>query len=157
VRLRVLATLAAAPPRPAPEPAAPRGAARRILIADDNRDAAESMALVLRMLGHDVRSVHDGSEAVRTAEAFAPEVVLLDIGMPLMNGYDAARAMRAAPWGQEMFLVALTGWGQDDDRRRATEAGFDLHFTKPLEPADLRRIVEMKRAPGERAIHGGTA
>ena len=119
---------------------------RRILIADDNRDAAESMALVLRMIGNDVRTVHDGKHAVEEAEAFAPDVVLLDIGMPLLNGYDAARRMREASWGQDLVLVALTGWGQDDDKKKALEAGFDFHFTKPLEPADLRRIVGMTRA-----------
>ena len=146
VRLPILVREAAAPkPKAAPrkeQAAVPR----RILVADDNQDAAESMALVLRMLGNDVRTVHDGSEAVIVAEDFHPEVVLLDIGMPRMNGYDAARAIRAGKKGRSMLLVALTGWGQDDDRRRATDAGFDLHFTKPLEPTDLRRIVEMKRA-----------
>jgi PAS domain S-box-containing protein len=124
--------------------AAPGG--RKILIADDNRDAAESMALVLRMIGNDVRTVNDGMHAVEEAEAFAPDVVLLDIGMPLLNGYDAARRMREATWGQDLVLVALTGWGQDDDKKKAIEAGFDFHFTKPLEPADLRRIVGMTRA-----------
>jgi signal transduction histidine kinase/CheY-like chemotaxis protein len=142
-------------PPPEPQAAEKPKAGRRILIADDNQDAAESMALVLRMLGNDVRAVHDGSEAVKVAASFGPEVVLLDIGMPLMNGYDAARTMRAADWGKEMLLVALTGWGQDDDRRRATEAGFDLHFTKPLEPADLRRIVEMRRPNGNVIAEGG--
>ena len=142
-------------PRAEPQAAARPSAGRRILIADDNEDAAESMALVLRMLGNDVRAVHDGSEAVRVAASFDPEVVLLDIGMPLMNGYDAARAMRAAEWGKDMLLVALTGWGQDDDRRRATDAGFDLHYTKPLEPADLRRIVEMRRPNGNALAEGG--
>ena len=150
VRLPVLERTPSEPPQPRAEPQAPAKpkAGRRILIADDNQDAAESMALVLRMLGNDVRAVHDGSEAVKVAASFDPEVVLLDIGMPLMNGYDAARAMRAAEWGKHMLLIALTGWGQDDDRKRATDAGFDLHYTKPLEPADLRRIVEMRRPNG---------
>jgi signal transduction histidine kinase/ActR/RegA family two-component response regulator len=157
VRLPVLERALPEPPAPKVEPqaAAKPRAGRRILIADDNQDAAESMALVLRMLGNDVRAVHDGSEAVKVAATFDPEVVLLDIGMPLMNGYDAARAMRSAEWGRDMLLVALTGWGQDDDRKRATEAGFDLHYTKPLEPSDLRRIVEMRRPNGNAIAEGG--
>jgi CheY-like chemotaxis protein len=90
--------------------------------------------------------VHDGGAAVTAAEEFKPEVVLLDIGMPVLNGYDAARMIRAHAWGRGMLLVALTGWGQDDDRKRASDAGFDLHFTKPLEPADLVQIVAMDQA-----------
>jgi CheY-like chemotaxis protein/anti-sigma regulatory factor (Ser/Thr protein kinase) len=137
------------PPAPAPrtEPRLePQALGRRILVADDNQDAAESMALVLRMMGNDVRSVHDGGAAVTAAEEFKPEVVLLDIGMPVLNGYDAARRIRAHSWGRTMLLVALTGWGQDDDRKRASDAGFDLHFTKPLEPADLVQIVAMDQS-----------
>jgi CheY-like chemotaxis protein len=97
--------------------------------------------------------VHDGGAAVTVAEEFRPEVVLLDIGMPVLNGYDAARMIRAQSWGRGMLLVALTGWGQDDDRKRASDAGFDLHFTKPLEPADLVQIVAMDNlSPGKSVL-----
>jgi signal transduction histidine kinase/CheY-like chemotaxis protein len=113
----------------------------RILIADDNRDAAESMSMLLRMMGNEVRTVHDGFQAMEEASAFRPDVMLLDIGMPRMNGYDVARAIRAQRWGAGMLLVALTGWGQDDDKRRADEAGFDQHFTKPVNPAALERLI----------------
>lgn len=113
----------------------------RILIADDNRDSAESMSMLLRMMGNEVRTVHDGIQAVEEASAFRPDVVLLDIGMPRMNGYDVARAIREQRWGTGMILVALTGWGQDDDKRRAREAGFDQHFTKPVNPAALEQLI----------------
>jgi signal transduction histidine kinase/DNA-binding response OmpR family regulator len=113
----------------------------RILVADDNRDAAESMSMLLRMMGNEVRTVHDGVQAVEEASAFRPDVVLLDIGMPRLNGYDVARAIRDQRWGAGMVLVALTGWGQDDDKRRADEAGFDQHFTKPVNPAALERLI----------------
>lgn len=113
----------------------------RILVADDNRDAAESMSMLLRMMGNEVRTVHDGLQAVEEASAFRPDVVLLDIGMPRLNGYDVARAIRDQRWGAGMLLVALTGWGQDDDKRRADEAGFDQHFTKPVNPAALEQLI----------------
>jgi len=146
------------PATPRSEPQAAQKSARaatgrRILVADDNMDAAESMALVLRMMGNEVHAVHDGDAAVDEAGKFRPEVVLLDIGMPRLNGYDAARIIRSHAWGRGMLLVALTGWGQDDDRKRASEAGFDLHFTKPLEPADLVQIVAMDpRLAGKSAL-----
>jgi CheY-like chemotaxis protein len=92
-------------------------------------------------MGNEVRTVHDGLQAVEEASAFRPDVVLLDIGMPRLNGYDVARAIRAQRWGAGMLLVALTGWGQDDDKRRADEAGFDQHFTKPVNPAALERLI----------------
>lgn len=113
----------------------------RILIADDNRDAAESMSMMLRLMGNEVRTVHDGAQAVEEASAFRPDVVLLDIGMPRLNGYAVARAIREQRWGAGMVLVALTGWGQDEDKRRAVEAGFDQHFTKPVNPAALERLI----------------
>ncbi len=114
----------------------------RILIADDNRDAAESMSMVLRLMGNEVRTVHDGVQAIEEASAFRPDVLLLDIGMPRMNGYDVARRVREQRWGSDMILVALTGWGQEDDKRRAIEAGFDQHFTKPVNPAVLEKLVK---------------
>jgi len=113
----------------------------RILVADDNRDAAESMSAVLRLMGNEVRTVNDGMRAVEEAAAFRPDIILLDIGMPRLNGYDAARRIRAEPWGKNIVVVALTGWGQEEDKRLAFEAGFDRHFTKPVDPADLERLI----------------
>ena len=110
-------------------PAAPA----RILIADDNRDAASSLASLLALDGHETRVVNDGALAISAAHAFKPHVALLDIGMPRLNGYEVAREIRAAPWGKEVTLIAVTGWGQAEDKRRAQEAGFDHHFTKPLD------------------------
>jgi PAS domain S-box-containing protein len=113
----------------------------RVLVADDNHDAVESMGMMLRLMGNEVRTVRDGLQAVEEAAAFRPDIVVLDIGMPRMNGYDAARRIREQRWGSGMILVALTGWGQEEDKRRATEAGFDLHFTKPVSAADFERLM----------------
>jgi len=126
----------------------------RILVADDNRDAAESMSMVLRLMGNEVRTVNDGIKAVEEAEAFRPDMVLLDIGMPRLNGYDAARRIRAERWGKAILVVAMTGWGQDEDKRRASEAGFDQHFTKPVNPADLEQLIAGLRSRG---VQGGVA
>ena len=120
----------------------------RILVADDNRDAAESMSTVLRMMGNEVRTVHDGLQAVEEAAAFRPDMVLLDIGMPRLNGYEAARRIRAARWGKSIMVVARTGWGQDEDKRRASEAGFDRHFPKPVDPGDLEQLIAGLRSAG---------
>jgi len=138
--------LPVAPPAPAASPvepaeAAPHSIPRRVLIADDNRDAADSMAMLLRLMGNEVRTVHDGIAAVEEAAAFRPSVILLDIGMPRLNGYDAARLIRQQRWSAGTLLVALTGWGQEEDKRRAADAGFDRHFTKPLDPGELRRLI----------------
>jgi CheY-like chemotaxis protein len=130
--------------RPQPieiEPRLPYSVARRILVADDNRDAAESMGMLLRLMGNEVRTVHDGIKAVEEAATFRPDVILLDIGMPRLNGYDAARLIREQRWSTGTMIVALTGWGQDEDKRRAAEAGFDRHFTKPLDPAELQKLI----------------
>jgi CheY-like chemotaxis protein len=97
-------------------------------------------------MGNEVRTVHDGVQAVNEAETFQPDVILLDIGMPRLNGYDAARRIREQHWSQGTVLVALTGWGQEEDKRRASEAGFDKHFTKPVNPADLERLITDARA-----------
>jgi CheY-like chemotaxis protein len=122
--------------------AAPRThKARRVLVADDNRDAADSLALLLQIDGHDVRVAHGGSAALALAQAFRPEVALLDIGMPDLNGYEVARALRREPWGKDVYLIALTGWGQEEDRRRSREAGFDRHLTKPADPDELKAVL----------------
>ena len=114
---------------------------QRILVADDNQDAADSLAMVLRLQGHDVTVVHDGQEALDLAARVHPDAAFLDIGMPLMNGYDCCRHMRQEPWGQRVLLVAVTGWGQEEDKRRAKEVGFDHHLTKPVAPADLEKVL----------------
>jgi len=122
-------------------PAQPNGPLRRVLVVDDNRDSAESMAMVLAMLGHETRAVHDGRQALEVAETFQPDVILLDIGMPGMNGYDTCRRIRAQPWASRMMLVAMTGWGHEDDRKRSQEAGFDHHLTKPVELESLKQLL----------------
>ncbi len=114
---------------------------RRILVADDNADAAESLATLLELYGNEVRTAQDGIEAVETAAELRPDVILLDIGMPRLNGYDACRRIREQPWGRDAVIIALTGWGQDDDKRRSLEAGFDHHLVKPVEPAALVSLL----------------
>jgi CheY-like chemotaxis protein len=114
---------------------------RRVLVVDDNAAALDTLALMLEVLGHEVRTAHDGSEAITRAEEFRPEVVLMDLGMPNVDGYAAAREIRARAWGREVLLVATTGWGQEDDRRRTREAGFDHHLVKPVDADNLRRIL----------------
>ena len=120
---------------------APPGAARRILVADDNADALESLATLLTLSGHEVYRALDGSLALEAAERYVPDVALLDIGMPQLSGYDVARQIRARPWGQSLVLIALTGWGQESDRRRSQEAGFNSHLVKPVDPEELNRIL----------------
>jgi PAS domain S-box-containing protein len=115
----------------------------RILVVDDNRDAADSLAMMLRMMGHESRTAYDGLEAVQAAATYRPDVVLLDIGLPKMNGYEAARHIRQQPWGKTMPLMALTGWGQEEDKRRALEAGFDHHLTKPVDTAALEKLLAL--------------
>ena len=110
---------------------------RNILIADDNQDALESLALMLRMEGHEVHCASDGEEALLLAGQRRPEIVVLDVGMPKLDGCEVARRIRAESWGRGAVLVALTGWGQEIDRRRSREAGFDLHLVKPVDPATL--------------------
>jgi signal transduction histidine kinase len=132
----------ARPPARAPR-AKVNGAGRkqRILIADDNRDAADSLASVLRVIGHEVRIAYDGQQAVDMAEAFRPALALLDIGMPRMNGYDTARSIRCKPFGRGMLLVALTGWGQPEDKQKSQAAGFDHHLVKPVDPSVLDGLL----------------
>ena len=126
--------------RRAPVATAPGRRPRRILVVDDNEDAAESLAVMLRLGGHDVSTAHDGPSALEAAQARAPEVILLDIGLPGMSGYDVARTLQAQEGAVKPFLIALTGYGQAEDRRRAQEAGFDRHFVKPLDLSRLERV-----------------
>jgi PAS domain S-box-containing protein len=110
---------------------------RRILIVDDNRLSSESTAMLLRLIGHDATTAHDGGEGLERAEAFRPEIVLLDIGLPGLNGYAVARRLREQPWGRNIFLIAVTGYGQEEDQRRSVEAGFDHHMVKPINMVEL--------------------
>lgn len=114
----------------------------RILVVDDNPDSAMSMAMLLSMMGHETRTAHDGEAAVAAAEEFRPRVILLDIGLPKLNGYEVAQRIRQEKWGESMFLVAVTGWGQDEDRQRAEDVGMNLHMVKPVEPAALDRVLD---------------
>lgn len=134
-------------PPPAVAESSPPAARRRILIADDNEDSADSLAQLLEIQGHEVATAYDGEQAVALAEAMRPDVALLDLGMPKVNGFDACRRIREQPWGRNVYLVALTGWGQDDDRRRTREAGFDHHFVKPLESEALERLLASLPTP----------
>jgi PAS domain S-box-containing protein len=114
---------------------------RRVLIVDDNESAAHVLGMLLKALGNEVQTAFDAARAIELAEQFHPDVVLLDLGMPKMNGYEAARHIRSQPWGKTMVLAALTGWGQEDDKRRTREAGFDHHFVKPIDPATLQKFL----------------
>jgi CheY-like chemotaxis protein/two-component sensor histidine kinase len=138
VRLPAPADAAGRPPARPPAPSAPP---RRVLVVDDNADAADSLAMLLRLGGHDVRVAYDGPAALAAAREFGPQVAFLDIGMPGMDGYEVARRLQAEAAARRPVLVALTGWGQAEDRRRTTEAGFDLHLVKPADLADVNAIL----------------
>jgi signal transduction histidine kinase len=157
--VRLPVTVDADPPLSSPpretgeDAAAPAPSSRRILIVDDNRDAADSMALLVKTVGHNVRTAYDGPGALDVAFAFAPDVLLLDLGVPGLNGFEIARRIRRQPWGKTVALIALTGWGQEQDRRRTAEAGFDAHLIKPVSKAELlsalRACAHAGRSSGE--------
>ena len=140
--------LPAPQPVPAPAPAAPAPAGlaaqstREVLIADDNVDVASSLALLLELAGHRVHTARDGEEALDVAERTRPDVAILDIGMPRLNGYQVASAIRARPWGRSVQLIALTGWGREEEQQRARSAGFDHHCTKPTDPDTLIALLD---------------
>ncbi len=124
----------------------PTSSGHRLLVVDDNRDAATSLAMLLRLEGHEVQIAHDGPSALELANSYGPELVLLDIGMPGMDGYEVARRIRQQPGFEQVILAALTGWGQDADRQRTAEAGFDHHLVKPVEPTVLQNLLaQLKR------------
>ncbi len=116
-------------------------ARRRVLIVDDNQDGAESLAMLLEIAGHETRTANDGLEAIEATERFRPDAVLLDIGLPKLNGYEVCRRIRQQPWGQRVLMVAVTGWGQEEDRHRSLEAGFDTHIVKPVDHDVLMRVL----------------
>ena len=120
----------------------------RVLIADDCKDAAQSLEILLCLWGHEVRMAHDGLTALQVADSYQPHVILLDIAMPRMNGYEVARRLRQTPGMESVRLVAVSGYGQERDVRRAWEAGFDHHLLKPYDPEQLRRLLESVAVPG---------
>jgi CheY-like chemotaxis protein len=136
------ATVASAPaslPTDSEVPGPVKG--RRILIVDDSEDGAEFLALLLQVSGHETRQAHDGPAAIEAAEQFRPDAVLLDIGLPRMNGYEVCRRIREQAWGRDLVLIALTGWGQEEDLRRSREAGFDAHMVKPVDHQALMELL----------------
>src|SRR5262249_53541237 len=126
----------------------------KILVVDDNRDAADTCAMLLETSGHHVQTAYTGHAALELAEDFAPHAVLLDIGLPDVSGDELAQKMRAAPWAHDIPLVAVTGWGQEEDRKRALEAGFDHHLVKPIAPEALDALLRsLTGAPGESPLN----
>jgi CheY-like chemotaxis protein len=115
-------------------------ASKRILVADDNRDGAETMSMLLKLSGHEVYLAHSGTEALEVAKRERPDIAVLDIGMPDLNGYEVAERMRREAWGGRITLIAATGWGQAEDKRRALAAGFDHHLTKPIDCSQLEAL-----------------
>jgi CheY-like chemotaxis protein len=124
-------------------------ASRRILIVDDNLDGAESLAMVLEEAGHTTHVAHDGVEAIAAAERVRPEAVLLDIGLPKLDGYEVCHRIRETSWGKPLLMVALTGWGQDEDRHRSRQAGFDAHLVKPVDFELLFKLLAARPAGSE--------
>lgn len=115
---------------------------RRVLLVDDNIDAAESLAQLLELSGHEVRTAGDGSNAMKLAQEFLPEVVFCDLGLPGMSGYDVARELRSLPAGRDIVLAALTGYGQPSDREKTARAGFDAHLVKPVDPSVIESFLD---------------
>ncbi len=121
----------------------------KVLVVDDNRDAASTLSMLVEMVGHEVRTAFDGIEALVEAARFLPDVVLLDLGMPRMDGFEACRQMRAQPWGVKMAVIAVTGWGNEADRLRTKQVGFDHHLVKPVEPdVILSTLDSLERQAG---------
>jgi CheY-like chemotaxis protein len=124
-----------------------RSQSLRVLIADDNRDGAETLGMYLGLSGHDVLLAHTGAEALEMASRCKPDAVVLDIGMPVLNGYEVAKKIRLEAWGTNLNLIAVTGWGQESDKRLAYAAGFDHHLTKPVDPEQLERLLTEGKSP----------
>jgi len=113
----------------------------RLVVADDNVDTAHSLSLLLEALGHEAKIAHNGVQALGLAHEFQPDAMIIDIGMPGLDGHDLARRIRAEPWGKELLLIAASGWGQDEDKERSREAGFNLHLVKPVELETLEALL----------------
>jgi CheY-like chemotaxis protein len=128
----------------------------RILVADDNRDSADLFAMFFEMMGNEVHTAYDGVAAVAEAERFRPDAVLLDIGMPRLNGEDVCRRIRSTPWGKDAILIAVTGWDHEENRRRIAEAGFDAHLVKPVDPSAVAELLasRLRAAQGTRSAEG---
>jgi len=144
VQLQILDDVPQPPPMPTASPPTTL-TPRRILIVDDNRDAAMSLAMLMDITGNETHTAHDGQEAVEAAARLRPDVILLDIGLPKLNGFEACRKIREQPWSKTIVIVALTGWGQDDDRRKSLEAGFDGHMVKPADYGELTMLLDKLR------------
>jgi CheY-like chemotaxis protein len=125
-----------------PAPDAPM----RVLVVDDNKDSAETLSVLLQLFGNDVSSAYDGEQALEMAKELKPDVVLLDIGLPKLNGYEVARQIRLEPWGHHALLVAITGWGQTEDKDLSRGAGFDHHLVKPVDPDALLKLIQKRKA-----------
>src|SRR5262245_33252549 len=130
------------PPSPLSPPAS-----RRILVVDDSPDSLESTSLLLELMGHTVETAVDGLQAILAAETFRPEVILMDVALPKLDGYAATRRIRAEAWGQSMVIIAVTGWGQANDRDRSIEAGCDGHLIKPIEMPELDAVLSTTLLP----------
>ena len=141
IRLPTLVDSSQRPQSKAEDPARMSPPSLRILVVDDNRDAADSLAMLLRTSGNDIRTAYDGAEAVQLAHDFEPEVVLLDIGLPNMDGHEVAQRIRQEPWGRRTCLIAVTGWSDEADRARSRAAGFDHHLVKPLDTSHLAQLL----------------
>lgn len=138
-------------PRASAPSAADSGSPRRVLVVEDNPDGLETLMALLEMLGHQVAGAPDGRQAVQKAAEFQPQVVLLDLGLPVMDGFEVARTLRQDTRFEDVFIAALTGWGADNDRRRTADAGFDAHLTKPVDLPALEAVL----ARSQRIAHGG--
>ncbi len=140
VRLPLAAQTQAPPPDPnAVKQVVTTG--RRILVVDDNRDSALSLSMLLQLIGHETDKAYDGLDAVEAAARFRPDVILLDIGLPKLNGYEVCRRVRGEPWGKEIVIIALSGWGRGEDRDLSRDAGFDAHLVKPVDFAALTKLL----------------
>jgi len=121
-------------------------AALRILVVDDNRDSAETLSMLLELMGNEISVAYDGEQALVIANEVKPDVVLLDIGLPMMNGYEVARRIRQEPWGGNPILVAITGWGQTEDKDLSRESGFDHHLVKPVDHDHLLKLIQKRKS-----------
>ena len=157
VRLPLDVTASPTATRPAEPADAAVPAGMRILVVDDNRDSAEMLRALLEACGNTVYTSYDGADALAAAEAERPDAILLDIGLPLVNGYDVCHTLRLKPWCRDTLIVAQTGWGQDQDLRRSSEAGFDAHFTKPVDDEALLKLLAEWRPGRTRRDSTGTA